>query len=117
MKKTVVRPKNIFGFTLMEVLVVLAILGALTALALPIFNGVLANSQRKTDNVNLRIVENAVELYRAELGAIPDTVKTFDALVKELYDKKYLKTATIKSLSGGVFTYELGKDVIFTEKE
>ncbi|KNZ41433.1 competence type IV pilus major pilin ComGC [Acetobacterium bakii] len=109
------RRKNIFGFTLMEVIVVIAILGALTALAVPTFTGVLANSQTKTDQANLRIVENAVELYRAELDEIPEDVDSFGELVTELYNEGYLKTASIESVSGGTFSYEKG-EVVFTEK-
>lgn len=98
--------KNVSGFTLMEVIVVIAILGALTALALPKFTGVLANSQEKTDLANVRIVESAVELYHAEIGELPSTITTFEALITELNAKGYLKNTNIKpATSGRTFTY------------
>lgn len=93
------------GFTIMEVIVVIAILGALTALALPKFTGVLANSQLKTDYANVRIVDSAVELYRAEKDALPTDIDSFDGLVTKLYDEGYLKNASITSVSGGSFSY------------
>ena len=90
----------------MEVIVVIAILGALTALALPKFTGVLANSQIKTDYANVRIVDSAVELYRAEKDALPTGITSFEGLVTKLYGDGYLKNATITSASGGSFSYD-----------
>lgn len=116
-KRNTTRPRiNILGFTLMEVIVVIAILGALTALALPMFTGVLANSQIKTDQANVRIVESAVELYHAEIGELPGSVTSFDALVTELNIQGYLKNAAITSVSGGSFSYESGEGITFTAK-
>ena len=111
------KPGNIRGFTLMEVIVVIAVLGALTALALPKFTGVLANSQLKTDQANVRIVQSALELYRAEKEDKLPTAATFDALVTALNTAGYLKNATITSVSGGTFTYDPDKGVVsFTAK-
>lgn len=96
---------NNHGFTLLEVIVVIAILGVLAALAFPRFSGVLTNSQIKTDQGNARIVESAVELYQAETGGYPNT-ESFDALITELNKKGYLKNTEIKPESKGTFTYE-----------
>ncbi|MGL4607846.1 MAG: competence type IV pilus major pilin ComGC [Eubacteriaceae bacterium] len=104
------RARNNHGFTLMEVIVVIAILGALTALALPQFTGVLNNAQVNTDNANVRILESAVELCHAETGAFP-VATTFDGLVTELASKGYLKDTTMKSASGGTFDYD-GKGIV-----
>lgn len=103
------RRHNIGGFTLMEIIVVIAVLGALAALAIPRFTGVLENSQKNTDQANIRIVESAVELYKAEVGNIPTEVKTFNELVKELNDKGYLKNTEVKAVTKGkIFTYDTG---------
>lgn len=110
--------KNVFGFTLMEVIVVIAILGAMTALALPRFTGVLENSQKKTDEANIRIVESAIELYQAEKGVIPAKVTTFDGLVTELHDAEYLKNTVIKpESSGNKFIYDSGTKTVSLVKE
>lgn len=112
------KPGNIRGFTLMEVIVVIAVLGALTALALPKFTGVLANSQLKTDQANVRIVQSALELYRAENeDKLPAGITTFDALVTELNTAGNLKNATITSASGGTFAYNSTSGIVsFTPK-
>ncbi|MBK5243504.1 MAG: prepilin-type N-terminal cleavage/methylation domain-containing protein [Eubacteriaceae bacterium] len=110
-------PDHVKGFTLMEVIVVIAILGALTALALPKFTGVLANSQLKTDQANVSIVQSAVELYRAENEDKLPTVATFDALVTALNNAGYLKNETISSASGGTFAYNSTSGIVsFTPK-
>jgi len=100
------RRHNVRGFTLMEIIVVIAILGALAALAIPRFTGVLANSQNNTDQANIRIVESAVELYRAEKGDLDPAVDTFDELVAKLNEAGYLKNSELKAVSKGkIFSY------------
>lgn len=104
---------NLQGFTLMEIIVVIAILGALAALAIPRFTGVLANSQEKTDLANIRIVESAVELYLTEKGELDPAVDTFDELVTELNGAGYLKNSELKAVSEGkIFTYNAGTNKI-----
>jgi len=103
------RRHNVRGFTLMEIIVVIAILGALAALAIPRFTGVLANSQNNTDQANIRIVESAVELYRAEKGDLDPAVDTFDELVAKLNEAGYLKNSELKAVSKGkIFSYNSG---------
>lgn len=100
------RDVNVSGFTLIEVIVVIAILGALTALALPRFTGVLKNSQERTDQANVRIVQSAIELYEAEREVIPSTIITFDGLITELNKMGYIKDTAIAPVSKGKeFTY------------
>lgn len=107
------RLNNVQGFTLMEIIVVIAILGALAALAIPRFTGVLANSQEKTDMANIRILESAIELYQAEEGELDPAVDTFDELVTELNGAGYLKNSELKAVSEGkIFTYNAGTNKI-----
>lgn len=99
--------ENESGFTLMEVIVVIAILGVLTALALPRFTDVVSNSQKKTDLANVRLVESAVELYLAEEDELPVGVTNFEELVVKLNAKGYLKNTKITpAAEGNVFAYD-----------
>lgn len=63
--------KNEKGFTLVELMVVVVIIGILVAIAIPIYNEVTARANRNTVEANLRIIDGAVEMYKAELGADP----------------------------------------------
>jgi type IV pilus assembly protein PilA len=94
----------------MELIVVIAILGALAALAIPKFTGVLENSQEKTDLANIRIVESAMELYQAEQGELPESVDSFDELITELNRVGYLKSSKLTAESKGkIFAYDAAK--------
>lgn len=67
------------GFTLIELLIVIAIIGVLAALLMANFVGVRQrgrDSQRKSD---LRQIQSALELYRADQGTYPLT-DDYDAL-------------------------------------
>lgn len=61
------------GFTLVELLVVVAIIGVLSALVMANLVGIrqrARDAQRKSD---VRQIQSALELYRADLGSYPNT--------------------------------------------
>ncbi len=104
------------GFTLLEVIVVIAIIGALTALAVPRFTDVLGNAQENTDLANAKIVESAIELYKVEIGEFPTEIHTFDEVVTELNKEGYLKNdKIIPSSKEKIFKYNSDKNIITLE--
>lgn len=112
------------GFTLMELVVVLAILAMLAALAIPQFGKVLENSAAKSDHANILLVETAVEVYRADNGKLPevtgnDGTACFNSLIATLNDGEYLKNSEIKpQVPGNSFVYDKDKgnvSIIFTD--
>lgn len=72
------------GFTLLELLVVLAILAILIAIAVPVYKGQKEKAAITAHNANVRVLETAVESYRQDKGVIPESV---EQLEKEGYIK------------------------------
>ncbi len=53
------------GFTLVELMVVVLIIGILVAIAIPVFNTARANAQRRSCQSNMRTVEGAYQTWYA----------------------------------------------------
>lgn len=67
--------KTIHGFTLVEVLIVVSILGIMAAIAMPHYNSSSAEAQLAALRSNLHVVRKQIELYKIHHnGAWPATV-------------------------------------------
>lgn len=66
--------KNNKGFTLVELLIVIAIIGVLSTLLTANFIGVRQRSRDATRKSNLRQIQSALELYRSDQGSYPTSV-------------------------------------------
>ncbi|MFT4768634.1 MAG: general secretion pathway protein G [Glaciecola sp.] len=69
------------GFTLMELLVVLAILGLLMSLVGPQVLKQLGGAKTKTALIQIRDLEQALEMYKLDVGRYPNTAQGLEALV------------------------------------
>lgn len=69
------------GFTLVELLVVLAILGMIAAIAVPQTLGYLGRAKSKTAGIQIDNLGAALDLYRLDVGRYPSDSEGLDALV------------------------------------
>lgn len=90
---------KITGFTLVELMIVVAILGILAAMAFPEFQNHVQQAKESAAKDNLRILREAIERYAAEHNGVPpgylndDTSQTASALRFNLQltnNKEYL---------------------------
>ncbi|KKR77017.1 MAG: General secretion pathway protein G [Candidatus Levybacteria bacterium GW2011_GWA2_40_8] len=68
------------GFTLLELLIVIAIIGVLAALLMVNFMSVRERSRDAQRKSNLRQIQSALELYRADEGNYPESLKNCSSL-------------------------------------
>ena len=80
------------GFTLVELMVVLLIIGILVAIAIPIYNKTQAEAQKKSCQANLRTIDGAIAQYRAD-GSDVSNLTAVEQLVPN-YLKKVPKCPT-----------------------
>jgi general secretion pathway protein G len=70
------------GYTLLELLVVLAILGLIVAIAAPKVIGYLERSKTRAAEIQISQISGALDLYRLDAGSYPTAEQGLSALIK-----------------------------------
>lgn len=80
MKKTI---KNQYGFTLIEIMVVVVILGILAAIVVPRLLNEPEKARRISAATQIRSIEEALGMFKLENGFYPSTEQGLQALVEK----------------------------------
>jgi len=80
------------GFTLIEMLVVMMLIGLLLSIAAPRYFATLENSRINVQRQNLSTIRDAIDKFFADQGKYPDTLD-------DLVAKRYLRTVPIDPLT------------------
>ena len=96
--------KDAKGFTLVEILIVVVILGVLAAIVIPQFGD--ANDEARETALlgNLRIMRQQIELYELREGSFPDALQDLvdDGYMQSIPDEPYDGTWTYTAASGAL---------------
>jgi len=101
------------GFTLLELLVVLAIMGMLAAIIAPQVIRYLGSSKTSTAKVQIQYVMQSLELFRVDVGRYPTQQEGLEALVNPTptapnWNGPYLKKETaLKDPWGNPYFYQI----------
>ncbi len=77
------RVRGMKGFTLIELMVVIVILGILAGLVLPRFMGRTEEAKRTKAKLQMENLEAALKLYKLDTGSYPSTEQGLEALVQK----------------------------------
>lgn len=82
------------GFTLVELMVVIAIIGLLAALVLPSFMGQLDEAKVTSAKTQIKLFETALMQYKIKIGKYPTTGEGLNALLNNSSGKSFLQNVT-----------------------
>ena len=93
------------GFTLIELVVVIAILGILAGIAIPRFMDATATARGAKIVADLRTIDSAIMLYQAKTGSLPTSL---DNLTNANQSSAYLATKPVPPTGTAKITLQSG---------
>ncbi|MEZ0316331.1 MAG: type IV pilin protein [Methylophilaceae bacterium] len=93
-----IRIKDIYGFTLIEVLVVMAIVATLLSIAAPRYFDSMERSKEAILKQDLTIMRDAIDKFYSDTNSYPNKLD-------ELVTKKYLRTIPLDPITESSYTW------------
>ena len=100
------------GFTMMELLIVIVILGLLASLVAPKFFGKLSTAERGIAATQMSAFETAIDTYRLDLGRYPSKLEQLRSSDEPRWDGPYLPKDVPLDPWGNPYVYSLNNDKI-----
>ena len=94
------------GFTMIELLIVIVILGLLASLVAPKFFSQLSTAERGIASAQMNAFETALDTYRLDLGAYPENLAQLRASEKPRWDGPYLPKEVPMDPWGNPYVYK-----------
>lgn len=84
------RRRRIRGFTLIEIMIVIVIMGLLISLVAPAMFSKVSSSQRKTAMAQMQMISTALDTYRLDVGSYPDKLEELRRSDRAGWDGPYM---------------------------
>ena len=98
--------KNL-GFTLIELMIVVVIIGLLASLVAPQMFGKVGSTKRKTAATQMNMFQTSLDTYRLDIGAYPDSLNELIQSNRNGWDGPYLPKAVPMDPWGNPYHYEV----------
>lgn len=96
------------GFTLIELIIVIAIIGILAVIAVPKFSGILKDAKVKADISSAKVIADATYALIAKDGITKANYTTSSALGSEI--TSYIQVAPVVKAVTGTFSVKIATD-------
>lgn len=116
MFKLINKLKNRKGFTLIELIVVLAVLAIIMAIAVPRFLGVQEKAKKDADAQTIKMIGKAAELYYVQHDESITGISSADDLVDDYLDSIELKSGDYGNTNGSDLTISTSSGAIIIKK-
>jgi prepilin-type N-terminal cleavage/methylation domain-containing protein len=97
------------GFTLIELIVVLAITAIIGAILVPNFIGTVDTTRLRSDIISVSVMQNALDIYVAEGGQVGND--TANSIVDMLVEQRYISSGRIQT-EGGEWAFNQNNQIV-----
>ena len=99
------------GFTIIELIVVVAILAILGAVLVPMFSTMTAKARLSTDIITVKTLQRQFDIYKIDKGKYPDGYANnqpiSSKIIQELVTEKYLDEKDVKTKDASSYEIKL----------